>query len=135
MILSSMTQILEKVALRTLKLTLRTYQWISRRKTLRKRLTEQDQFNELLLNKMTRMEVGMAALTKIALDIQAPPTTDASKKADPKDPGTLGVPKDKGKGIIVEELNKNPSNKQPKKSKSYWTTSTEEERKPRLRAR
>uniref|UniRef100_A0A803P5E8 Uncharacterized protein n=1 Tax=Cannabis sativa TaxID=3483 RepID=A0A803P5E8_CANSA len=49
-----------------------------------RRLSEQDQFNELLLGKMTRMEDIMTALTKMALDVQAPPTINAPKKANLK---------------------------------------------------
>uniref|UniRef100_A0A803NWX0 Uncharacterized protein n=1 Tax=Cannabis sativa TaxID=3483 RepID=A0A803NWX0_CANSA len=42
-----------------------------------KRLSRQDQFNETLLAKMTRMEAVMTALTRTVPDIQAPPVTEA----------------------------------------------------------
>uniref|UniRef100_A0A803PYW1 40S ribosomal protein S24 n=1 Tax=Cannabis sativa TaxID=3483 RepID=A0A803PYW1_CANSA len=145
MILSSKTQNLEKLALKTLKFNVKdvpegmqeddsqdkvTDDNVREKSQLdesdpvvimarqlqvaESRLNRQDQFNELLLGKMTRMEAVMTALTKIAPNVLAPPTIDAPKKANPKDPGTSSVCKDKGKGIVVEEPKKTPSTKQPK---------------------
>uniref|UniRef100_A0A803QHK9 Uncharacterized protein n=1 Tax=Cannabis sativa TaxID=3483 RepID=A0A803QHK9_CANSA len=83
------------------------------------RLTHQDQFNEILLRKVTRMEGVMTALTKETPPyVQAPPTTDASERAHPKDPGTSGLRKDKRKGIVVEIPKKTTSTNQHKKSKT-----------------
>uniref|UniRef100_A0A803QCH5 Uncharacterized protein n=1 Tax=Cannabis sativa TaxID=3483 RepID=A0A803QCH5_CANSA len=68
------------------------------------RFTQQDQFNDLLLGKMTRMKPMKIALTKLSLDMLAPPIADALEKEDLKDPGTSGIYKDKVKRIVVEEL-------------------------------
>uniref|UniRef100_A0A803PB53 Uncharacterized protein n=1 Tax=Cannabis sativa TaxID=3483 RepID=A0A803PB53_CANSA len=76
-----------------------------------KRLSQQDQFNEILLGTMTKMEAIMTALTKTVPDVQALPTTNAPKKADLKDVGTSGVCKDNDKGIAIEEPKKTPSMK------------------------
>uniref|UniRef100_A0A803Q7P5 Uncharacterized protein n=1 Tax=Cannabis sativa TaxID=3483 RepID=A0A803Q7P5_CANSA len=67
---------------------------------------------------MTRMEIVMTVLTKLSPDVQAPQTNDALEKADPKDPRSSSICKDKGKAIAVEELRKTPSTKYPTKSKA-----------------
>uniref|UniRef100_A0A803QNV0 Uncharacterized protein n=1 Tax=Cannabis sativa TaxID=3483 RepID=A0A803QNV0_CANSA len=81
------------------------------------RLSRQDQFNEILLRKMTRMEVVMKALTKGNPNVQTPPTIDAPGRVNLKDLGTSNPRKDKGKRIVGETLKKTPSTKQQKKSK------------------
>uniref|UniRef100_A0A803PHK1 Uncharacterized protein n=1 Tax=Cannabis sativa TaxID=3483 RepID=A0A803PHK1_CANSA len=62
-------------------------------------------------------EVTSCQKGRQAPDVLAPPRTNAPMKFDPKDPETLGVHKDKSKGIATEEPKKTPSTKQPKKSK------------------
>uniref|UniRef100_A0A803Q5V3 Uncharacterized protein n=1 Tax=Cannabis sativa TaxID=3483 RepID=A0A803Q5V3_CANSA len=76
-----------------------------------------DQFNEIRLRNMTRMEAMMIALTKGIPNVQTNPTTNDLGRVDLKDHGNSNPRKDKGKGIIGETLKKTPSTKQQKKSK------------------